>query len=183
MSVRNIFLIKLKKDININLVYNELDEFMMNNKFGIQFEPKNYQNEILELLECNSNYFTLTNDKNSIECEDIFETYDSFEYAISFPKCEFKKREFEFLFNKLNFIDEIVKIILKQENVESIEVYVSDQYSISLNDYSKVIMVSDQKFVKALIESYNPTKKDNFFGIKTVKFIIKADGTSSSPKD
>ena len=92
MSVRNIFLIKLKKDININLVYSELDEFMMNNKFGIQFEPKNYQNEILELLECNSNYFTLTNDKNSIECEDIFETYDSFEYAISFPKCEFKKR-------------------------------------------------------------------------------------------
>jgi len=42
-----------------------------------------------------------------------------------------------------------------------------------LEDYSEVIDVINHKFVDALLESYNPTKKHNYYGMKTKKFIVK----------
>lgn len=172
MSTRNIFLIKLKEDTNINNLYNALNEFMLKNKFGIIFEPKNYQDEFLLKLNCKKNYFSLTENKNCVECEEIFENYDAFKYAITFPKKEFEERQKEFLYNKLGFIDELIKIIFKNNNVELVEVYISTQYSFLLEDYSNSITVNDKKFVDALIKSYNPTKKENCYGLKTTKFII-----------
>ena len=77
------------------------------------------------------------------------------------------------LVNKLNFLDEIIKIIFQNDNVKLVEVYLSDQYSILLEDYSEVVDVINHKFIDALLESYNPTKKHNYYGIKTKKFIIK----------
>ena len=37
----------------------------------------------------------------------------------------------------------------------------------------EVIKEDYDKFVDALLESYNPTKKHNYYGMKTKKFIIK----------
>ena len=173
MSARNLFLIKLYKEEDVTYIYNQLYEYMENNKFGIKFEPKNYYDEILNLLDCNKNYFIVTDDKENIECDEIFEDNDAFKYASAFSKREFQTKESEFLFNKLSFLDEIINIIFRNMNVESLEVYVSEQYSISLKDYSEVVDVINHKFVDALLESYNPTKKHNYYGMKTKKFIIK----------
>ncbi len=173
MSTRNLFLIKLHKEEDIRYIYNQLNEYMKNSKFGIKFEPKNYQNEILKLLDCNKNYFIVTDDKKNIECEEIFDDIDAFKYASAFSKKEFQTKEKEYLYSKLNFLDEIIKIIFKNDNVKTVEVYLSDQYSILLEDYSEVIDVINHKFVDALLESYNPTKKRNYYGMKTKKFIIK----------
>lgn len=173
MSARNLFLIKLYKEEDVRYIYNQLYEYMKNNKFGIRFEPKNYYDEILKLLNCNKNYFIVTDDKENIECEEIFNDNDAFEYASAFSKKEFQTKEKEYLVNKLNFLDEIIKIIFQNDNVKLVEVYLSDQYSILLEDYSEVVDVINHKFIDALLESYNPTKKHNYYGIKTKKFIIK----------
>lgn len=173
MSARNLFLIKLYKEEDVRYIYNQLYEYMKNNKFGIKFEPKNYQDEILKLLNCNRNYFIVTDDKENIECEEIFNDNDAFEYALAFPKKEFQTKEKEYLYKKLSFLDEIIKILFLNNNVESVEVYLSEQYSILLEDYSEVIDVINHKFVDALLESYNPTKKHNYYGMKTKKLIIK----------
>ena len=173
MSFRNLFLIKLKKDVNISIIYKDLCEYMLNSNFGICFEPQKYYDEILELLECDKNYFTLTEDKNHIECEAIFGCTDAFNYASCFLKREFKKRDIEYLYNKLSFIDELLNIIFGHECVETVEVYISDQYSILLEDFSRVIKVEDHRFTDALIASYEPTKADKYYGVKTTKFIIK----------
>ncbi len=37
-----------------------------------------------------------------------------------------------------------------------------------MDDYSEVIDVINHKFVDALLESYNPTKKHNYYGIKKI---------------
>ena len=173
MSFRNLFLIKLKKDVNISIIYKHLSEYMLNSNFGICFEPQKYYDEILELLECDKNYFTLTEDKNHIECEAIFDCTDAYIYASSFLKREFKGREREYLYNKLSFIDELLNIIFGHECVEAVEVYISDQYSILLEDFSRVIKVENQRFTDALLVSYEPTKEDKYYGVKTTKFIIK----------
>ena len=173
MSARNLFLIKLYKEEDVRYIYNQLYEYMKNNKYGIKFEPKNYYDEILILLNCDKNYFIVTDDKENIECEEIFNDNDAFEYASAFSKKEFQTKEKEYLVNKLNFLDEIIKIIFQNDNVKLVEVYLSDQYSILLEDYSEVVDVINHKFIDALLESYNPTKKHNYYGIKTKKFIIK----------
>lgn len=173
MSARNLFLIKLYKDEDVRYIYNQLYEYMQNNKFGVKFEPKNYYDEILKLLNCDKNYFIVTDDKENIECEEIFNDNDAFEYASAFSKKEFQTKEKEYLVNKLNFLDEIIKIIFQNDNVKLVEVYLSDQYSILLEDYSEVVDVINHKFIDALLESYNPTKKHNYYGMKTKKFIIK----------
>ena len=84
MSARNLFLIKLYKEEDVTYIYNQLYEYMENNKFGIKFEPKNYYDEILNLLDCNKNYFIVTDDKENIECDEIFEDNDAFKYASTF---------------------------------------------------------------------------------------------------
>ena len=173
MSARNLFLIKLFKEEDVRYIYNQLYEYMKNNKFGIKFEPKNYYDEILKLLNCDKNYFIVTDDKENIECEEIFNDTDAFEYASAFSEKEFQTKEKEYLVNKLNFLDEIIKTIFQNDNVKLVEVYLSDQYSILLEDFSEVIDVINCKFVDALLESYNPTKKHNYYGMKTKKFIIK----------
>ena len=173
MSARNLFLIKLYKEEDVRYIYNQLYEYMKNNKYGIKFEPKNYYDEILKLLNCDKNYFIVTDDKENIECEEIFNDIDAFEYASAFSKKEFQTKEKEYLVNKLNFLDEIIKIIFQNDNVKLVEVYLSDQYSILLEDYSEVVDVINHKFIDALLESYNPTKKHNYYGMKTKKFIIK----------
>ncbi len=126
MSARNLFLIKLYKEEDVRYIYNQLHEYIKNNRFGIKFEPKNYYDEILKLLDCNRNYFILTYDKENIECEEIFNDNDAFKYVSAFPKKEFQAKEKEYLYNKLSFLDEIIKILFLNNNVESVEVYLSD---------------------------------------------------------
>lgn len=173
MSARNLFLIKLIIDEDINYIYEQLENYMKSKMFCIKFEPKGYYDDLLDLLGCNKNYFIVTDEKENIECDEIFEDNDAFEYASAFPKKEFQAKEKEYLYKKLSFLDEIIKIIFLNNNVELVEVYLSDQYSFSLEDYSEVVDVINHKFVDALLESYNPTKKHNYYGMKTKKFIIK----------
>lgn len=173
MSFRNLFIIKTKSESNIDNIYKELNEFMRKYIFGIKFEPENYYDVILNLLGCNKNYFTITNDSNSMECEDVFDSFDAHIYATNFPKRDYRKKQEEFLKNQLSFIDDLIKIIFKYDQVEYIDVYISDQYSCTLEDYSRVIEVNDYRFTDLLIESYNSIKKENFYGLKTRKYIVR----------
>ena len=97
MSFRNLFIIKMKNNENVDDIYFMLDKYMKYEKYGIKFEPMNYYDEILNLLHCNKNFFILTNDKIHIECEEIFDIEDAFKYALSFSKTEFEKKEKEYL--------------------------------------------------------------------------------------
>ena len=172
MSFRNLFIIKMKNNENVDDIYFMLDKYMKYEKYGIKFEPMNYYDEILNLLHCNKNFFILTNDKIRIECEEIFDIEDAFKYALSFPKKEFEKKEKKYLYRKLCFINEIIKIIFYNDKVDLVEVYISPQFSQLLEDFSLVVNVKNYDFVDALLESYNPTRKCNYFGMKTSKFII-----------
>lgn len=84
-----------------------------------------------------------------------------------------QKNEKEYLVNKLNFLDEIIKIIFQNDNVKLVEVYLSDQYSILLEDYYEVVDVINHKFIDALLESYNSTKKHNYYGIKIKRIYFR----------
>ena len=67
------------------------------------------------------------------------------------------------------------------DNVETVEVYLSDQYSILLEDYLEEVNVIKYKFVDSLIERYNPTKKHNYYGIKTKNLLyLKALSNNNS---
>lgn len=173
MSARNLFIIKSQNIENAKKIYSQLDEYMMPINYSIIFEPKGYWDEILDLLDCDSYYFTITNGKNIKECDNIFDTEDSFCYAIKFPKKQFEAKEYEFLYKKLSFFNNIVEIVFRDDNVEAIEFYISDQYSIDLNDFNWIIEVVDGRLSEALIETFKPTRKNKYFGMKAVKFVIK----------
>ena len=173
MSARNLFIIKAKNIENAKKIYSQLDEYMMPINYSIIFEPTGYWDEILDLLNCDSYYFTITNGKNIKECDNIFDTEDSFCYAIKFPKYQFEDKMHEFLYKKLSCLNNIAKTVFKDDNVESIEFYISEQYSTVLNDFDWVIEVVDGNLSGALIKTFMPTKKDKYFGMKTVKFVIK----------
>lgn len=173
MSARNIFVLKSIDSVNAKRVYDALSAYMQPNKFSIVFEPKGYWDEILNCLDCECNYFTLTEDKEHIECDDIFSTTDSFAFARQFPRKHFNDKEHEFLQNKLACFTDIIKIIFENFNVEVVEVYISDQYSTDLDAFKYCIQVTDEKLTEALIDTYGPTKKEKYFGIKTVKFIME----------
>jgi len=53
----------------------------------------------------------------------------------------------------------------------SVHFYVSNQYCIELSDYYNVI-VKDNDLTKAFAESFRPTKNENYFGLKTIKYVI-----------
>jgi hypothetical protein len=141
--------------------------------FSIVLEPVGYWDEILNCLDCECNYFTVTENKHVIECEDIFSIKDSFEYARRFPRKYFHDKEHEFLHHKLSFFNDIVQILFEDPNIESLEIYISDQYSTNLDAFDRCIQVVDRKLTEALIGTYQPTKKDKYFGMKTVKFIVE----------
>ena len=173
MSTRNLFIIKAKSIEKVQQIYGQLDEYMMSKTFSIAFEPKGYWDPILALLECNNFYFAITNNEHTMESEDLFSLEDSFDFAINFPKNQFKAKEYEFLYKKLSFLNNIVNIVFKDNNVETIEFYISDQYSTVLSDFDCIIEVVDGKLVEALIETFKPMRKYRYYGMKTTKFVIK----------
>ncbi len=172
MSCRNMFLIRAKSINNVNCIYDKLVEYVKNKNISIMLEPKGYWNEILSLFNCSNYYFSVTEGRGIIECDEIFTTEDSFDYAVQFPKEQFKEKENEFLKAKLSFLNSIVEIVFSDENVENIEFYLSGQYSTDAGDFEHLINITDKKLTEAVINSYNPWKKDEYFGIKTAKFLI-----------
>ena len=145
---------------------------MKDKKFGILFEPKGYNDDFLESIKCENQYFVLTDSDNCIECGDIFSTVDSFEYATIFPKKQFSNKEYEYLYNKLFFLNDIIKIIFSDIYTLSVEVYISNQYSTTIDDYNEVTNVVDGKLTEAIIKSYEPVKGNNYYGLKTIKFFV-----------
>lgn len=173
MSARNLFVLRFNDTANSKTLYDVLDAYMKFTNFSIVFEPMGYWDEILNCLNCKRNYFTVTENKCVIECEDIFSTRDSFEYARRFPRRYFRDKEHEFLQNKLSFLNDIVQILFEDSCVKSVEVYMSDQYSTDLDAFDRCIQVVDRNLTEALIGTYQSTKKDKYFGMKTVKFIVE----------
>lgn len=170
MSARNILIIESNKTTDD--IYKKLYNLIKMKECGIIFEPKDYWEPILFQLNCNNNYFTITEDKTTIECGGIFETVTSFEYAITFSKKEFKKREKEFLHRKLSFFDDIIDIIFSDKEVQKVEMYLCTEYSITLDDFDQVIEVNNGRLCDAIIGSYECTKKEKYYGCKTRKFVI-----------
>ena len=173
MSERNLFILKSNNSIDVKRIYDAVDMYMQPKSFSVVFEPRGYWDEILNCLGCNCNYFTLTESKEHIECENIFSTVDSFAFACKFPRKHFRDKEYEYLQDKLSCFNDIVEIIFEDPNVVAIEVYISDQYSTDLDAFKRCIQVTDGKLTEALIETYEPTKKEKYFGMKTVKFIVE----------
>lgn len=93
MSARNLFLIKLYKDEEGRYIYNQLYEYMKNNKFGIKFEPKNYYDEILKLLNCNRNYFIVTDDKKILNVKKYLMILTLLNMLQHFPRKNFKQKK------------------------------------------------------------------------------------------
>jgi hypothetical protein len=172
MSCRNLFVINAKNTKNSHTTYRKLNQYIIDHDFSILFEPKGYWDEILSVFNCNDYYFAVTEDKGIMECDEIFSIVDSFDYAVQFPKKQFKEKEYEFLVAKLSFLNRIVEIVFSDENVESVEFYLSDQYSIDVSDFDYLINVTDKNLTEALIKTYQPSKKANYFGIKTAVFSI-----------
>ena len=173
MSARNLFVLKSNNPIDTKRIYDAVDAYMQPKIYSVVFEPKCYWDEILNCLDCKCNYFTLTEDKKYIECEDIFSIEDAFVYARRFPRKQFRDKEHEFLQHKLSFFNDVVNIIFQDRNVETVEIYISDQYSTSLDDFKNCIPVNDRDLTKALIGTFESTKREKYFGMKTVKFIIE----------
>lgn len=88
-------------------------------------------------------------------------------------KKEREKEEQNYLIEQFSFLNDFVNVIFqKLENNITIEFYFSDQYSTTLDSY-KTIIVQNRNLTKAFVQSLQPTKKDDYIGVKTTKFIIK----------
>ena len=173
MSARNLFVLKFNKPGDIKRIYSDLNSYMESKEFSVVFEPKGYWDEMLTCLDCESNYFTVTESKRHIECEDIFSTADSFEFARRFPRRDFRNKEHEFLQHKLSFFNDIIQIVFKDVNIQVVELYISDQYSTDCDVFHYCVPVADGNLTEALIATYKSTKKNKYFGMKTAKFIIE----------
>ena len=172
MSCRNVFIIRAKNTNNADSIYKKVAEFVKKQKISILFEPQGYWDEILSVFNCNAYYFSVTEGKGIVECDDIFSTEDSFDFAVQFPKNQFEEKEYEFLSAKLSFFNHLVEIVFSDENVESIDFYLSGQYSTEASDFDYLINVTDKNLTEALIKSYDPIKSNPYFGMKTAKFLI-----------
>ena len=172
MSMRNFFIIKSQQNVNIEEMYMLLSDYVRSKTFGIVFNPKGYADEILEALEYPKYCFALTDNENCIECEEIFSTYEAFQYAKTFPRKHYAIKEHEFLRNQLIFLDDILEIVFRYANVDAVDFYLSDQYSTLLEDYHYVVEVADRQLTDALISTFMPRKKARYFGVKTTKFSI-----------
>ena len=172
MSARNMFVINAKTNENASNIYDILTQYMASQPCSIVFEPSGYWDEILKLLDCNSYYFSITDSTKHIECEDLFSIDESYDFAMAFPKKQFDNKVNEHLNTKLSFVNDIVKIIFFDPNVLNIEFYVSDQYSITLEDFHCLVSVLDKNLCDALIKTYNPSKRQDYYGMKTAKFLI-----------
>lgn len=177
MSYRNFMIIHTDSlNISLNNIREDLIEIARKNKIGIHCDIKNYHNELLELLDIKNNYFCISDDFEHIECEDAFSIIEAFEYMISLKlkrKYERERAEKDYLINQFNFLNEFVNLIFsKFSNDVSLEFYFSSQYSLKLEDYRNII-VDNRNLTEAFVQSLQPTKKENYIGVKTVKFLIK----------
>lgn len=177
MSYRN-FMIVYTNSINDSLdrLKEDLIEVAKKNNIGIHFNIVGYYNELLEVLNIKDNYFCISDDFEHIECENTFSIVEAFDYMISLKlkeKDEKQKAEKNYLIQKLKFLNEFVELISQTfNNHVSIEFYFSDQYGSTLEDYRSII-VDKRNLTEAFVQSLQPTKKANYIGVKTTKFLIK----------
>lgn len=177
MSYRNFMIVHTDFPNNsLDNIKKELIELARKKNIGIHLNILDYHNELLELLDIKKNYFCISNDFKNVECEAIFSTIEAFEYMISLKlrtKKEREKAEQNYLIEQFSFLNDFVNVIFqKLENNITIEFYFSDQYSTTLDSY-KTIIVQNRNLTKAFVQSLQPTKKDDYIGVKTTKFIIK----------
>ena len=88
-------------------------------------------------------------------------------------KKNLKWKEAEYLYNKLFFLDDVVELLFEKTDATYIKFYVSDQDSCCLIDYSDVYELDNYDLADAIIKSYEPTKKENYYGQKAALFILK----------
>lgn len=87
------------------------------------------------------------------------------------PLEQAKVKEKELLLEKFTFLNEIINILFQQQNIQSIDFYVSDQYTYLLSDYNQ-IEVENEDLNGAYLQMLKPAKEENYFGLQTTKFII-----------
>lgn len=173
MSARNLFVIYPTYLKVCGELKEELIKISVARDIGINFNVKGYQDEILEKLKIKE-FFCISDSFDSIETDSLFSTNDSFEAIrnLYLSPNELLQRELEYLEKKYSFLNNIIeKIFNYLPDVSSVHYYVSNQYCIELSDYYNVI-VKDNDLTKALVESFRPTKNENYFGLKTIKFVI-----------
>lgn len=177
MSYRNFMIVYTNSTNNsLDRLKEDLIEVAKKNSIGIHFNIVGYYNELLEVLNITNNYFCISDDFEHIECENTFSIVEAFDYMISLKldgKEEKKRAEKNYLIQKLKFLNEFVELIFQtMDNHVSIEFYFSDQYGSTLEDYRNII-VDKRNLTEAFVQMLQPTKKDNYIGVKTTKFIIK----------
>lgn len=170
MSFRNLFVIHTNEYSSD--MYDNIRRKCESYGYGVLNNPKNYQDELVsKIIDCNY-YFSITNDKNTKECEHIFSVDDVTDEFLHFSKKNLNTYGMKILQEKFCFLDDIVEVIFKDKNVTYIEVFISNQVSNYLEDYCDVIM-DDRLLSKAMADVCIPKKRGDFLGIKTTKFVIR----------
>lgn len=177
MSARNIFIINKASGygaVELENLKAELNKLALDKNIGIHFNLQSYQDEILKQLTI-KDFFSISDNFDTLETDNLFSTNDSYEAIrhLNLKVNELKLMEEEFLIKKYSFLNDIRDVAFNCfPDSDSLDFYVSNQYCIELTDYEHII-VKNKDLAKAFVDSFKPTKKENYFGLKTLKFELK----------
>ena len=178
MSVTNYFIIeKRNKDIESGLeeCFITLVNLAMRNSFGLHLNKLDYKSYLLEELNVTYDYFIISDDFHYYNSDEIFCNEEIYEKIKLLPSKESAIKERELLLKKYEFLDEIIEILFKHQNIKSIDFYVSNSEAV-ISDY-KQNSVGNRKLSEAFVARLYPTKgnrDENYFGLKTTKFTINS---------
>lgn len=174
MSCRNLFVLNFK----YNPSCEELEQLQIllkqvanQTKIGIHFDINGYYEEMSNLLKLEKNYFFLSDNKEVLECEYLFDLHKAYEFAAQFKRKYFDQKLDEYLVQKFAFCNEFIEVLFRFSFVEQVEFYISTQYSIMLEDF-RLNEVKGRNLLEAFLYSLKPQKREKYFGLKTCKFIV-----------
>ena len=174
MSATNYFIVKKKNHkiaFGLEECTDDLVRLALEKGIGIRFNILDYKSEVLKSLGVNWDYFWLSDGFYSTETDELFSQADTYEQIKRLKPKEGEAKERELLSKKYDFFNRILHLLFKQSNVESVDFYVAYSPAI-LSDY-KTVEIKDRNLTQAFINMLSPTKQENYFGLKTTKFVIK----------
>ncbi len=174
MSCRNIFVFQFKYKpscVELKSLQNQLKQIAIDAKIGIHFDIKDYYDEMNMLLKLENNYFFISESDEILECESLFDLGDAYEFAKQFNRKFYDQKLNEYLTRKFWYFNEFIKVLFGFPFLEQIDFYISDQYSLMLEDF-KLKEVKEKKLLDAFLLSLQPQKEEKYFGLKTCKFIV-----------
>ena len=183
MSSRNMFIVKrdnIEKPLGLCEISTILVKNAIANNFAIHFSPTDYNDELIDLLDVKwGEYFCVSDNFYHMETDQLFCLNDCYEEVKHLSKKESEIKEEELLLKKYAFLNEIIEVIFNQANIKTVYFYISTTGTASLGEY-QTIKLKDENLTKAFIKMLLPTKIENYFGLKTVKFEINRQQTYKS---